>query len=82
MTTRNIYSTDLTKDQKQKDYYLTPKEYEVLKRLSIGLSYKMIAEEMGISYFTVNNHIKNIYTKLEVHSMGEAIALVYKFNLL
>ena len=28
---------------------------------------------MGISYFTVNNHIKKIYEKLQVHSMGEAI---------
>jgi len=81
MATRNIFSIDLTMNQETKDYCMTSKENEVLKRLSIGLSYKMIATDMGISYFTVNNHIKSIYNKMGVHSMGEAIFLVYKFNL-
>ena len=40
------------------DYKLSPKENEVLKKLATGLSYKMIADEMGISYFTVNNQVK------------------------
>jgi DNA-binding NarL/FixJ family response regulator len=66
----------------QKDYHLSPKETEVLKHLSAGLSYKMIADEMGISYFTVNNHIKKIYEKLQVHSLGEAVALAHKQKLL
>jgi DNA-binding NarL/FixJ family response regulator len=66
----------------QKEYHLSPKETEVLKHLSAGLSYKMIADEMGISYFTVNNHIKKIYEKLQVHSLGEAVALAHKQKLL
>ena len=45
-------------------------------------SYKMIADELGISYFTVNNHVKNIYEKLHVHSLGEAVAMAYKKRLL
>jgi len=64
------------------DYGLTPKEAEVLKWLAQGLSYKMIADHMSISYFTVNNHIKKIYEKLEVHSLGEAVALAYKNKLI
>ncbi len=63
------------------DYKLTAKENEVLKLLSAGLSYKMIADNMGISYFTVNNHIKKIYEKLQVNSLGEAVALAHKKGL-
>jgi DNA-binding NarL/FixJ family response regulator len=64
------------------DYKLSPKENEVLKKLATGLSYKMIADEMGISYFTVNNHVKKIYEKLQVHSLGEAVALAHKEKLI
>jgi DNA-binding NarL/FixJ family response regulator len=64
------------------DYNLTPKESEVLKYLSQGLSYKMIADKMGISYFTVNNHVKKVYEKLQVHSLGEAVALAHTKNLI
>ncbi|HQW91602.1 MAG TPA: response regulator transcription factor [Ferruginibacter sp.] len=63
------------------DYNLSPKETEVLKQLVQGLSYKMIADELSISYFTVNNHVKKIYEKLQVHSQGEAVALVHKERL-
>lgn len=66
--------------QKQ-DYNLSAKETEALRLLSQGLSYKMIADQMGISYFTVNNHVKKIYEKLQVHSMGEAVALAHKQRL-
>lgn len=66
---------------KQTDYNLTTKESEVLKFLSEGFSYKMVADKMGISYFTVNNHVKKIYEKLQVHSLGEAVALAHKQKL-
>ncbi|MEP6675582.1 MAG: response regulator transcription factor [Ferruginibacter sp.] len=60
------------------DYKLTAKEKEVLKLLSEGKSYKMVADDLGISYFTVNSHIKKIYEKLHVHSLGEAVSLALK----
>lgn len=63
------------------DYNLSPKESEVLQNLATGLSYKMIADRMGISYFTVNNHVKKIYEKLQVHSLGEAVALAHREKL-
>lgn len=62
----------------ENDYNLTPKEKEVLKFLSDGLSYKMVADKLGISYFTVNAHVKKIYEKLHVHSLGEAVSLALK----
>ncbi len=60
------------------DYKLTPKETEVLEFLSNGLSYKMVADKMNISYYTVSTHVKNIYRKLQVHSIGEALSLAIK----
>lgn len=60
------------------NFNLTPKETQVLKFLSDGFSYKMVADKMGISYFTVNSHIKKIYEKLHVHSLGEAVSLALK----
>lgn len=61
---------------------LTPKELEVLKWLAQGLSYKMVADKLGISYFTVNNHVKKIYEKLQVHNLAEAVSLAYKGRLI
>ena len=60
------------------DYSLTNKEKEVLTLLAEGNSYKMVADKLGISYFTVNTHIKNIYEKLHVHSVGEAVSMALK----
>lgn len=62
----------------QSNFNLTVKETQVLKFLSDGLSYKMVADKMGISYFTVNSHVKKIYEKLHVHSLGEAVSLALK----
>lgn len=64
--------------QEEDKYNLTLREKEVLKLLSEGLSYKMVADSLGISYFTVNAHIKKIYEKLHVHSLGEAVSLALK----
>ncbi|GAA4326616.1 response regulator transcription factor [Mucilaginibacter gynuensis] len=56
------------------DYKLTIREKEVLTALVNGLSYKMIAHDLGISYETVRSHMKNIYEKLHVASLTEVVA--------
>ena len=53
---------------------LTIREREVLQKLVLGNSYKMIASELLISYATVRFHMKNIYEKLQVSSTTEAVA--------
>lgn len=58
----------------QEDYNLTEKEKEVLLQLTLGKSYKMIADELTVSIETVKTHMKNIYSKLHVHSSTEAVA--------
>jgi len=56
------------------EYNLTSKETEVLRLLADGLSYKMIANKLNMGYDTAHTHIKSIYRKLHVASMGEAIS--------
>jgi DNA-binding NarL/FixJ family response regulator len=55
-------------------YKLTKRETEITKLLMEGLSYKEIAGRLFISVDTLNSHIRNIYTKLDVHSKSELIA--------
>ncbi|MFN8337899.1 MAG: response regulator transcription factor [Saprospiraceae bacterium] len=56
---------------------LSDREIEILKLLSKGLSYKMVAAELFISIDTVRTYVKRIYEKLHVHSVTEAIHKVF-----
>ncbi|HEX6332807.1 MAG TPA: response regulator transcription factor [Flavisolibacter sp.] len=60
--------------EKAPDYHLTQREKEVLSCLVNGLSYKMIASDLEISYETVRSHVKKIYEKLHVASLTEVVA--------
>ncbi len=53
---------------------LTKVEEEVLKSMCKGLSYELIADDVKRKYDVVHFHIKNIYKKLHVNSMPEAVA--------
>ncbi len=66
--------------QSKEEFNLTKREEEVLRFLVNGLSYKMISNEMKISYDTVRAHIKKIYEKLHVSSMTEAVAKAINHN--
>lgn len=55
-------------------YRLTRQETELLKLLIEGHYKKTAAREMGISTNTISFHLKNIYSKLQVHSKTEAVA--------
>jgi DNA-binding NarL/FixJ family response regulator len=57
---------------------LSPKEKETLLHLVDGKNYKMIADEMDISYETVKSHIKNIYRKLHVNNSTKAVAIAIR----
>ena len=60
------------------NYHLTPRETDVLSELVKGLSYKMIAHKLNISYETVRSHMKKIYEKLQVASLTEVVAKAIK----
>lgn len=60
---------------------LTPRESEVLTYLSKGFTIKEIANLTSIKWFTVNDHIKSIYKKLNVSSRAEAAVVASKQGL-
>lgn len=55
---------------------LSEREREVLALVARGLSNKQIAAELGLSTWTVNNHIAKILRKLGVESRTAAVAAV------
>jgi DNA-binding NarL/FixJ family response regulator len=59
---------------KDKDFQLTERETEILRRLACGDRSKEIAEKLGIGVGTVNTHIRHVYEKLHVRSRAEAVA--------
>lgn len=61
---------------------LTPHEVRLLKLLVEGHSYKSAAAALGVAVSTINFHIQNIYSKLQVHSKSEAVAKALKQRLL
>lgn len=53
---------------------LSPRERQVLELLTQGFLYKEIAARLGISFDTVQWHVRHVYEKLHVRSRSEAIA--------
>ena len=61
-----------TNDDKQ--VHLSPREQAVLDYLAKGLTYKAIADQLGISIDTIRTYLRRIYEKLHVQSRTEAVA--------
>ncbi len=61
---------------------LSSREREVLGLLSEGKGTREIAEVLGLSSYTVRNHVHNTLHKLRVHSRLEAVALAHRLRLL
>ncbi|HWT93786.1 MAG TPA: response regulator transcription factor [Solirubrobacteraceae bacterium] len=54
---------------------LTPREAEIMDRISQGRTNREIADEFVLSEKTVKNHVNRIYGKLGAHSRTHATAL-------
>jgi len=65
-----------------KDYGLTEREKEVLDEMVKGLTKKEIADQLDLSFHTVDKHIRGIYSKLHVNTMTGAVAKALKEGLL
>jgi len=57
-------------------YKITPRETEVIKLLSTGLSNKEIADKMCVSFTTVRTHIYNIFQKTGAGSRVELLGMI------
>ncbi len=60
---------------------VTSRERDVLKWLSSGKSMSEISTLLGISYHTVDFHLRNIYTKFRVGSATAAVAKAIRLGL-
>ena len=61
---------------------LSERETDVLRLLARGQSYKEAARDLGLSPYTVGDHVKKIYQKLAVTSRGEAVFTAIKGGLI
>ncbi len=61
---------------------LTEREIEILRLAARGLTNKQIGAELHISDRTVQNHLANTYTKLEVASRTEAVTVALQRGLI
>ncbi len=61
---------------------ISDREYEVLQKLSEGLSNQDIAEKLFISENTVKTHVANIFGKLNAKRRTEAINKAKNYGLL
>jgi two-component system nitrate/nitrite response regulator NarL len=57
---------------------LTGRELQVLDALALGQSTAEVAAVLGISRMTVQSHVKNVLTKLGVHSQVEAVRVAWR----
>lgn len=55
------------------DYNLTATEKEILKEMALGKTTKQIAFDRNVSFHTIMTHRKNIFRKLDVNNVHEAI---------
>jgi two-component system nitrate/nitrite response regulator NarL len=60
---------------------LTPRETEVLRRITAGQGTRKMAAEMNVTTETLRTYVKNVLAKLGAHSRLEAAALASKLAL-
>jgi DNA-binding CsgD family transcriptional regulator len=60
---------------------LTPRELQVLRRVAAGKTNKAVAAELSLSERTIERHVSNIFTKLDVASRSAATAYAHQNKL-
>ena len=61
-------------------YMLTSREAQILKLLSDGLPYKVIAGQLNISLRTVTSHVANMFSKVNVTNKMELVSRMLESN--
>lgn len=61
---------------------ISKREYEILVKISEGLSNKEIAESLFISESTIKTHISNLFSKLDAKRRTQAIQKAKEFHIL
>jgi DNA-binding NarL/FixJ family response regulator len=73
---RRVVSPEIQQalDESARRPSLSLRERQVLELLAEGMRNKEIAAALGISADTAGMHVKNLYTKLDVHDRTAAVA--------
>ena len=71
-----------SKNDAEESAQLSQREKEILSLMMDGDNYHLIAEKLFISYDTVRTHVRNIYKKLHVTSVNQAIVKAFKQRLI
>ncbi|UXN04455.1 MULTISPECIES: LuxR C-terminal-related transcriptional regulator [unclassified Bartonella] len=61
---------------------LSPREHEILILVAQGLGNQEIADQLSLSRYTIESHIKHIYRKLSVSSRTKAIHTARRWGLI
>ena len=69
-----VASFQKPKQTGEKQTQLSTREEAVLVCLAKGLTYKQIADQLGLSIDTIRTYLRRIYEKLHVQSRTEAVA--------
>lgn len=75
---RNAYAEQEMPKKKNIHQRLTRRELDVMKALLQGFSNKEIARELVISERTVQTHLSNIFSKMDVNSRTEAVLVAMR----
>ncbi len=69
-------------EQDPGDYSLSAREKDVLRCMVEGKPYKVICEELNITYSTVRSHVQKIYEKMHVSNNTEAVSKALRQRLI
>jgi DNA-binding NarL/FixJ family response regulator len=62
-----------------RQFELTPRQWEILRRVASGASNAQVARVLGLSQATVRKHLENVFVRLQVASRTEAVDRVRSF---
>jgi DNA-binding NarL/FixJ family response regulator len=75
---QEINNISIEEIETTESFNLSKREVEILEKITEGLNYNQIADQLFISSKTARKHIENIYQKLHVHTKMEAVAVAQK----
>ena len=76
------YFQNTMQEEAHRQNLFTEQEHILVQHLTTGALYKEIAWKLQISENTVRSHVRNIYSKLKVHSKTELAQKILKGNLI
>jgi len=79
--TKAIPATEIN-HEKIKELEISKREYEVLQKISEGLSNKEIADKLFLSESTIKTHVSNILLKLNAKRRTQAIQIAKQLQII